>query len=347
MNVSPESMDDRIARLHGAGMIDLHFDLPMFLYDHRKRENVLADDFLSEFEAGDIGTVAAGIYIEDQYVPERALEVALSQVARIYVEAERCHRFAICRSYAEVKRSREEGKIGLLIAMEGAEPLDADLNLLRIFYELGLRILSLTHVRSNAAGHGGVFAASGSSPEGLTAFGCELIRECERLGVILDLAHINPAGFDDILENTTRPVIVSHTNARQYYDIERNVSDEQIKAIGARGGVVGVNSILVSSKKEEATIDRYVDHIQHVIDLIGIDGVGIGFDFFEFMYRRWSDEERVAFQKKFPHVHFIPDLLHHGHARNLTAKLIEHGFNDGQIEKILFRNWMRIFETLL
>ena len=71
MNASPESMDDRIARVHGAGMIDLHFDLPMFLYDHRNRDNVLADDFLSEFEAGDIGTVAAGIYIEDQYVPEQ------------------------------------------------------------------------------------------------------------------------------------------------------------------------------------------------------------------------------------------------------------------------------------
>ena len=347
MNASPESMDDRIARIHGAGMIDLHFDLPMFLYDHRNRDNVLADDFLSEFEAGDIGTVAASIYIEDQYVPESALEVALAQVARTYVEVERCHRFAICRSFAEIKRAREQGKIGLLIAMEGAEPLGAALNLLRIFYELGLRILGLTHVRSNAAGHGGIFAASGSSPEGLTAFGCELVRECERLGVILDLAHINPAGFDDILENTTRPVIVSHTNARKYYDIERNISDEQIKAIGARGGVIGVNSILVSSKKQEATLDHYVDHIQHVIDLIGIDGVGIGFDFFEFFYRRWSDEERAAFHKKFPHVHFIPDLLHHGHARNVTAKLIEHRFSDEQIEKILFRNWMRIFETLL
>jgi membrane dipeptidase len=347
MNASPESMDDRIARVHGAGMIDLHFDLPMFLYDHRNRDNVLADDFLSEFEAGDIGTVAASIYIEDQYVPESALEVALAQVARTYVEVERCHRFAICRSFAEIKRAREQGKIGLLIAMEGAEPLGAALNLLRIFYELGLRILGLTHVRSNAAGHGGIFAASGSSPEGLTAFGCELVRECERLGVILDLAHINPAGFDDILENTTRPVIVSHTNARKYYDIERNISDEQIKAIGARGGVIGVNSILVSSKKQEATLES-LRRSHSACDRFDRDRWRrIGFDFFEFFYRRWSDEERAAFHKKFPHVHFIPDLLHHGHARNVTAKLIEHGFSDEQIEKILFRNWMRIFETLL
>jgi len=347
MNPSSESTEERITRLHGQGMIDLHFDLPMVLYDNRDRKNVLASHFLPELEAGDIGTVAAAIYIEDQYVPDKALEVALGQVARMYVEVERCDRFAICRSYAEIKRARAQGKIALLIAMEGAEPLGNDLNLLRIFYELGLRVIGLTHARSNAAGSGSVFSPTESSPEGLTGFGCELVRECERLGLILDLAHINQAGFDDILANTTGPVIVSHTNARKYYDIERNISDEQVKMVGARGGVIGINSILVSSKKEDATLDRYVDHMAHVIDLIGLDGVGIGFDFLEFIYRRWSEDERAKFHQRFPHVHFIPDLLHHGQARNLTAKLIERGFNDGQIEKILFRNWMRIFEELL
>jgi membrane dipeptidase len=347
MAPAPESTEERITRLHGKGIVDLHFDLPMFLYDTRDRKNVLASDFLPEFAAGDIGTVAAGIYIEDQYVPDKALQVALGQVARIYVEVERCDRLAICRSYAEIKRARAQGKTALLIAMEGAEPLGTDLNLLRIFYEMGLRVMGLTHARSNAAGSGGVFAPSGSSPQGLTDFGCELVRECERLGVILDLAHINPAGFDDILENTTGPVIVSHTNARKYYDIERNISNEQIKMVGARGGVIGINSVLVSPKKEESTLDRYVDHIAYVIDLIGIDRVGIGFDFFEFIYRRWSEDEQVKFHQKFPNVHFIPDLLHHGQARNLTAKLIERGFKDGEIEKILFRNWMRIFEELL
>src|SRR5436309_421615 len=230
MDSAPESTEERITRLHGQGIVDLHFDLPMFLYDNRDRKNVLASDFLPEFEAGDIGTAAASIYIEDQYIPDNALEVALGQVARIYVEVERCDRFTICRSYAEIKNAREQGRIALLITMEGAEPIGTDLNLLYIFYELGLRVIGLTHARSNAT---------------------------------------------------------------------------------------------------------------------GIDGVGIGFDFFEFIYRRWSEDERVKFHQKFPNVHFIPDLLHHGQARNLTAKLIERGFNDGQIEKILFRNWMRIFEELL
>src|SRR5437667_11176294 len=105
MNPAPESTEERITRLHGQGIIDMHFDLPMFLYDNRDRENVLASDFLPEFEAGDIGTVAAGIYIEDQYVPDTALEVAMGQVARIYVKAERRDRLAISRSYPHIKRA--------------------------------------------------------------------------------------------------------------------------------------------------------------------------------------------------------------------------------------------------
>src|SRR5262249_12513572 len=158
-----------------------------------------------------------------------------------------------------------------------------DLDLLRSFYELGVRSIGLTHARSNTAGHGGIFAASGSSPNGLTSFGRDVVRECERLGGIIDFWDINPTGFDGGLSIITKPPIVSHTNVRRYYDIERNVNDEQIKMIGERGGVIGINSVLVSPKEEESTMDRYVDHIEHVADLIGIDCVGIGFDFFEFI----------------------------------------------------------------
>ena len=244
-------------------------------------------------------------------------------------------------------RARKNGKIAVLITMEGIEPLGNDLNLLRVFRELGVRAIGLTHARRNAAGSGGVFAASGSSTEGLTAFGREIVRECEALGVIVDLAHISPKGFDDILAITTKPVIVSHSNARKYYDIERNISDEQIKMIGQRRGVIGINAVLVSPRQEEATLDRYVDHIDHVRDLIGIDGVAIGFDFFEFLYRQWPEVEKQALAAKFTKPHFIPDLSNHSHARNLTRKLIERGFSDEEIVKILYANWMRIIETLL
>ena len=342
-----EPIEERIDRLHAGGVIDMHFDLPMDLYEKRDRRNVLETEFLPEFEAGNISVVGAAIYIEDRYLPQNGLRVALDQIARLYAETAASERFAICKGYREIQEGRETGRIAFLITMEGVEPLGTDLNQLRVFYELGVRSIGLTHARTNAAGHGGIFAASGSPREGLTEFGREVVRECETLGVIIDLAHINPAGFGEILSITTKPPIVSHTNIRRYYDIERNISDEQIKMIGGRGGVIGVNSILVSPREEESTMDRYVDHIEHVANLIGIDGVGIGFDFFEFIYQQWPESRQKELAAKFTKPHFIPDLTNHSHAQNLTRRLIERGFSDVDIDKILRGNWLKIFKELL
>ncbi len=320
MTAKEKSIEERIDRLHADGIIDLHFDLPMDLYEKRGRKNIVETEFLPELETGNVGVVGVAIYIEDRYMPEMSLRVALDQISRLYAEAEESRRFVICKSYQGILDARRARKIALLITMEGVEPLGTDLDLLRVFHELGVRAIGLTHARRNAAGDGGVFASTGSSRDGLTAFGRDVVRRCEALGVIGDLAHISPAGFDDILAITTKPPIVSHTNARKYYDIERNISDEQIKLIGGRGGVIGVNSVLVSPKEEESTLDHYIDHIAHITSLIGIDGVGI---------------------------HFIPNLRNHSHARNLTHRLIERGFSDEDIDKILHSNWMRIFEEIL
>jgi membrane dipeptidase len=342
-----EFIENRIEQLQAGGIIDMHFDLPMDLYEKREHRDVLETEFLVEFETGNISVVGAAIYIEDRYLPQNGLRVALDQIARLYAETTSSERFSICKSYREIQAARGTGKIAFLITMEGIEPLGADLNQLRVFYELGVRSIGLTHARTNAAGHGGVFAASGSPREGLSVFGREVVRECDTLGVIIDLAHINPAGFEEILSITTKPPIVSHTNVRRYYDIERNIGDEQIKMIGKRRGVIGVNSILVSPREDESTLDRYVDHIEHIANLIGIDGVAIGFDFFEFIYRQWPESRQKELAAKFTTPHFIPDLTNHSHARNLVRRLIERGLSDIDIEKILHRNWLRIFEEVL
>jgi len=347
MTVKEKSIKERIDQLHADGVVDFHFDMPMDLYEKRDRANVLATDYLPELEAGNIGVLGTAIYIEDRYLPEMGLRVALDQIARIYAEVAECTRFAICKSFQEILDARKDRKIALLITMEGVEPLGTDLDLLRVFYELGVRAIGLTHARRNAAGGGGIFAPTGSPRDGLTAFGRDVVRQCEALGVIVDLAHISPAGFEEIFAITTKPVIVSHTNPRHYYDIERNISDEQIKMIGERRGVIGVNSVLVSPRKEEATLDRFIDHIEHIADLIGIDGVGIGFDFFEFIYRQWPESKRKEVAAKLTTPHFIPDLTNHAHSRNLTRRLIERGFSEEQIEKFLRGNWMRILQELL
>jgi membrane dipeptidase len=105
--------------------------------------------------------------------------------------------------------------------------------------------------------------------------------------------------------------------------------------------------VLVSPRAEESTLDRYADEIEYLVELAGIGGVGIGFDFFEFIYRRWSTAERAAQDSRLTPPNFLPDLSNHGQARNLTRKLIERGFADDQIAQILYGNWMRVFEQVL
>jgi membrane dipeptidase len=341
------TVEARVDQLHAHGMVDMHFDMLMDLYDKRERAGVLEADYLPDLEQGGVGILGAAIYIEDKYLPEQALRVALDQVARLYAEVDQSARFAICRTHAEIVAARAADKIALLITMEGVEPLGTDLNLLRVFYELGLRSVSLTHARRNMAADGAVFAPSGSSRHGLSDFGRAVVAECQRLGILLDLAHLNPAGVDELLAESSGPLIISHTTPRTFYDIERNSSDEHIRAVGRRGGVVGADAVLVSPRSEDSSLDRYADEIEYLVELAGIDGVGIGFDFFEFIYRRWSAAERAELDSRLSKAHFLPELSNHGHARNLTRKLIERGFADDQIAQILYSNWMRVFEQVL
>ena len=139
------------------------------------------------------------------------------------------------------------------------------------------------------------------------------------------------------------PHIISHTNPRRFYDIERNSSDEQLKQIGERGGVVGLGALLLSPHPEEIHLDFYVDQIEYVVELIGLDGVGLGFDFFKFIYETLPPTERA----KLPEIPFMENFTDHSHTRQLTRKLLERGYTDDAIEKILYRNFFRIFQELL
>jgi len=326
----------------------MHFDLPLDLYDRREQRGQLRDEYVPELRAGGVGLIGAALFIEDRHLPELGLRVALDQVARLYEEvALAADDVAICRSYAEIEQARAAGKIGVLITMEGVEPLGTDLHLLRVFYELGVRSLGLTHARRNAAGDGGLFAPSGSSPAGLSRFGRAVVQECQRLGILLDLAHLNAAGADDVLALTDGPLIISHTNPRHFHDIERNTSDAHIRAVGRRGGVIGINAVLLSSQKEKATLDHYVDHIAYVADLAGIDAVGIGFDFIEFLFRHWTPEQQAAVAAAMIQTHQAPGLTNHSHAGNLTQRLSERGFSDDEIEKVLAGNWLRVLRDVI
>src|SRR4051812_21665339 len=191
---SRHNLEERLRALHSRGIVDLHFDLPMDLYEKRSQPGALVSHYLPELDAGGVGVIGAAIYIEDRYLAETALRVGLDQVARLYAEVETSERFAICRTYDEIVRARASNRIAVLITMEGVEPLGDDLNLLRVFYELGLRAVGLTHARRNMAADGGGFPPSGPSRHGLSDFGRGVVAERQLVGLLIGLSHPNPAG---------------------------------------------------------------------------------------------------------------------------------------------------------
>jgi len=343
-----EEFDGRVSRVH-RDVVDLHFDLLLDLYERRVNRHeeigVLGREFWQQLHDGGIGLVGAAVFLDDRYLPELALRVAIDQLALLHEEVAHDSRFAICRNAAEIDAARAEGRIGFLLTMEGVEPLGADIHLLRAFHELGVRCIGLTHVRRNLAGDGGLIAPSGSSPQGLSPFGLAVVDGCEDMGILIDLAHLNPAGVEDVLARTRRPLVISHTNPRRFYDVERNSSDEQMLAVAERDGVVGISSVLLSPSPGGATAEAFVDQVAYVAELIGIDHVGLGFDFFDFIYRAMPPEERAAFEQQLTTVHLPPDLLDHSDAPTITQLLIERGFSDSDIAKILRENWLRVIRS--
>ena len=165
--------------------------------------------------------------------------------------------------------------------MEGADPLQNDPGLLRIFYELGVRGLGLTWSRRNYLADGSFFfPAKEGQKGGLTPFGFEVVKKAEELGMFIDISHLNDEGFWDVMGAASKPVIASHSNCRQLTGMMRNLDDEQIKAIIKKGGVIGMNGVskIVSPDKEAPNFGDLADHVDHIAELGGVDHIGLGLD---------------------------------------------------------------------
>lgn len=173
--------------------------------------------------------------------------------------------------------AEREGKIAALLALEGAEPLEGSAELLGIFYRLGMRALSLTWNHRNLFADGAGEEAAGG---GLTRAGRELVQELSRKGIILDLAHLSTRCFFEALDLTGQPPLVSHANARQLCDHPRNLTDEQLKALASRGGIIGLSVYpYFISGESKAGLEQLLDHFVHIAGLIGVEHIAFGSDF--------------------------------------------------------------------
>lgn len=217
-------------------------------------------------------------FIDPAYCQAYALKRALQIIDEFYRQIEvNKDDIMICCNYNDIEEAVKANKIAAVLSIEGGEALQGDLGVLRMLYRLGVRSICLTWNHRNEIADGVKDESSGG---GLTPFGREVVKEMNRLGMLIDLSHMSKTGFWDVLECTSAPVIVSHSNAQRLCAHRRNLTDKQIMAVKDNGGVIGINlypEFLNNSK--EATIKDIINHIEYIASLAGPDHIGLGADF--------------------------------------------------------------------
>lgn len=233
---------------------------------------------------GGLGGCFTSIYLTNERAEANAVGFALDEMNDVFQLADRSEgRFRICRTAGEIRAAFEADAFASVFMFEGADPISRSLKELRVFYEAGLRCLAPTWSRSTIFAHGVAFG--GSLPEtGLTAAGLELIEACDALGIVLDVSHINPAGFRDLMGAGKNPIVATHSSVKAMSPHVRNLDDEQIRVIAAKGGTIGINfanAFLDPSMTNDAdpSLEIVVSHFRHVINLVGTEHVSFGTDF--------------------------------------------------------------------
>lgn len=213
------------------------------------------------------------IYTPPEYEGSAALRYALNYVERLHRFIERGLPLRLIQSQQDIKEI-SEGVCGALLSLEGATPLGRNPESLRLFYRLGLRALGFTWNHRNAFADG---IGVGDSAGGLTDLGKDLLAMCEDLGVAVDVSHLHPRGVDDVLTRATKSPFASHSNAAAVHAHPRNLIDEFIREIGARGGIVGIT--FVPEFLHQPTLSALVEHAKHISEIAGQHAVAIGSDF--------------------------------------------------------------------
>ncbi len=258
---------------------------------------------------------------------QRAVFAMASLLFRI--ERESQGRLRVCRTATDIERCLADEVLAAVLHIEGAEAIDENFEVLDVLHEAGLRSLGPVWSRPNAFGFGVPFRFP-SSPDtgpGLTDLGKLLIGACNRLRILIDLSHLNERGFWDVAASSNAPLVASHSNAHALCPHSRNLTDGQLAAIGESGGLVGANFAVSFLRRDgrqdkETPVELIVEHIEHMLKHAGEDNVGLGSDF-----------DGAA----------IPaELGTAAGLQNLVLAMRTRGFGEPLIEKICFRNWLRV-----
>jgi len=259
---------------------DAHGDLLLELAYRAKLERPFAALWEPAMRAGGVRLQVCAVWVPPRHHPGSTLRVALQQVAACHRAVAETPGVRLVRTRGDLARlAADPDELGLLLALEGCEPLGEDAGLLPVFWELGVRMFGLTWARPNAFGSGD----GDPIDRGLTAAGRDLVGAIAAHGGVLDLAHASPRTFWDAFEavGERTATIVSHTGCRELFDIPRNLADDQMAAIAGRGGVVGMMAHPLATGPEHGTLDGLVRHVAHACAAAGDAHVAIGGDFAE------------------------------------------------------------------
>jgi membrane dipeptidase len=307
---------------------DGHIDTLMYML-HSGKSLADADGHVSldKLCRGRVSAQIFAVFVEPAFYQGMALHRGLEMVDLFWRMLEEYPEVLVyAGSGSEIREIHQAGKIACLLGVEGGEVLQGSLAHLRTLHRLGVRVLTLTWNYRNALANG---QAEGSACGGLSPFGRDVVREMNRLRMLIDISHLNEPGFWEVLELSEAPVIASHSCARALRDHPRNLTDEQIRALAEKGGVIGVNfcpSFLTD--RDVADLDDVLDHIEHFIAVGGEDCVGLGSDF----------DGIDATPTGLDNCSVLPAI---------AQGLAQRGFSSELIDKVMGQNFLRIAQRVL
>ncbi|GII59115.1 peptidase [Planotetraspora thailandica] len=327
---------------------DTHNDLLMAVSARppRKWGSFFREQWLPQLVEGGVDVQVLPVFIDSGFRPEGALRQTLRMIECAHVLAEENpETVRLCRDAEEIDEALASGRIALVLAMESMPGIDESVELIPTVHRLGVRVASIAH-------WGRTPLADGSGQDGteskLTSHGVEALQEMERLGMIFDVSHLGASGVAHVLELATRPVIATHSSARALRDHHRNLTDDQLRAVAANGGVICVNFLaaFLTLDARTATVDHLVDHIEHIVGVAGIDHVGLGPDFMREVHLDLTPPCCEGFSySEIDAMAAIPGLEGPRGLPLVTEGLLKHGFSEEEIVKILGGNVMRLFRA--
>ena len=293
-----------------------------------------------KLSAGGVDASFFALYTSAELTPEQALARVMEMLAAIRDALDKYKdKAALALSPSEALSNKSKGLFSILLGMENGSPIQKSLSLLRLFYKMGVRYMTLTHNGDNEIADS---AAEGKRWGGLSPFGIEVVEEMNRLGMIIDVAHASDLTFNDIIKYSKSPVVSTHSCCRALASHPRNMTDDMIKLMADKGGVIQINFYPVflsdsfardySTRGELAfpkpTAEDVVRHIDHAVNVAGVEHVGIGTDFDGIEVTPYGLENI----SKLP---LVFDLL------------IKKGYSEDQIEKIAGNNFLRVFNEVI